>query len=218
MKNISDLELIPQNLVDYADVFTAGEDELLVEIEKFTKLSHPEPWMISGKVQGNFLKLISCMLRPENVLEIGTLTGYSAICLAEGMPKNGKLHTIEKREKDAMAAQLFFDKSKFANQIQIHTGDALEIIPNLENIWDLVFIDADKVSYIKYYEMLLPNIRKGGIIIADNVLFHGQVLEEPIKGKNAKAIHQFNEYVLADKRVTQVLLTVRDGLLLIMKN
>jgi predicted O-methyltransferase YrrM len=151
-------------------------------------------------------------------LEIGTLTGYSAICLAEGMPKNGKLHTIEKREKDAMAAQLFFDKSKFANQIQIHTGDALEIIPNLENIWDLVFIDADKVSYIKYYEMLLPNIRKGGIIIADNVLFHGQVLEEPIKGKNAKAIHQFNEYVLADKRVTQVLLTVRDGLLLIMKN
>jgi predicted O-methyltransferase YrrM len=218
VKNISDLELIPQNLVDYADVFTAGEDELLVEIEKFTKLSHPEPWMISGKVQGNFLKLISCMLRPENVLEIGTLTGYSAICLAEGMPKNGKLHTIEKREKDAMAAQLFFDKSKFANQIQIHTGDALEIIPNLENIWDLVFIDADKVSYIKYYEMLLPNIRKGGIIIADNVLFHGQVLEEPIKGKNAKAIHQFNEYVLADKRVTQVLLTVRDGLLLIMKN
>ena len=209
---------MPQNLVDYADVFTAGEDELLVEIEKFTKLSHPEPWMISGKVQGNFLKLISCMLRPENVLEIGTLTGYSAICLAEGMPKNGKLHTIEKREKDAMAAQLFFDKSKFANQIQIHTGDALEIIPNLENIWDLVFIDADKVSYIKYYEMLLPNIRKGGIIIADNVLFHGQVLEEPIKGKNAKAIHQFNEYVLADKRVTQVLLTVRDGLLLIMKN
>lgn len=209
---------MPQNLVDYADVFTAGEDELLVEIEKFTKLSHPEPWMISGKVQGNFLKLISCMLRPENVLEIGTLTGYSAICLAEGMPKNGKLYTIEKREKDAMAAQLFFDKSKFANQIQIHTGDALEIIPNLENIWDLVFIDADKVSYIKYYEMLLPNIRKGGIIIADNVLFHGQVLEEPIKGKNAKAIHQFNEYVLADKRVTQVLLTVRDGLLLIMKN
>ena len=208
---------MPQNLVDYADVFTAGEDELLVEIEKFTKLSHPEPWMISGKVQGNFLKLISCMLRPENVLEIGTLTGYSAICLAEGMPKNGKLHTIEKREKDAMAAQLFFDKSKFANQIQIHTGDALEIIPNIENIWDLVFIDADKVSYIKYYEMLLPNIRKGGIIIADNVLFHGQVLEEPIKGKNAKAIHQFNEYVLADKRVTQVLLTVRDGLLLIMK-
>lgn len=209
---------MPQNLVDYADVFTAGEDELLVEIEKFTKLSHPEPWMISGKVQGNFLKLISCMLRPENVLEIGTLTGYSAICLAEGMPKNGKLHTIEKREKTQWLHNFFFDKSKFANQIQIHTGDALEIIPNLENIWDLVFIDADKVSYIKYYEMLLPNIRKGGIIIADNVLFHGQVLEEPIKGKNAKAIHQFNEYVLADKRVTQVLLTVRDGLLLIMKN
>ena len=218
MKNISHLEWMPQNLVNYADAFSAAEDELLVEIETFTKLSHPEPWMISGKVQGNLLKLISCMLRPENVLEIGTLTGYSAICLAEGMPQNGKLHTIEKREKDASAAKLFFDKSKFTNQIELHIGNALEIIPTLENIWDLVFIDADKVNYIKYYEILLPTVRKGGIIIADNVLFHGQVLEDPIKGKNAKAIHQFNEYVLADERVSQVLLTVRDGLLLIMKN
>lgn len=208
---------MPQNLVDYTDAFSDAEDELLVEIDASTKLSHPEPWMISGKVQGNFLKLISCMLKPENVLEIGTLTGYSAICLAEGMPKSGKLHTIEKREKDANAAKLFFEKSKFANQIQLHIGDALEIIPTLENSWDLVFIDADKVSYIKYYEMVLPFVRKGGIIIADNVLFHGQVLEDPIKGKNAKAMHQFNQYVQADERVTQVLLTVRDGLLLIMK-
>lgn len=217
MKNISDLELIPQNLVDYADVFTAGEDELLVEIEKFTKLSHPEPWMISGKVQGNFLKLISCMLRPENVLEIGTLTGYSAICLAEGMPKNGKLHTIEKREKDAMAAQLFFDKSKFANQIQIHTGDALEIIPNLENIWDLVFIDADKVSYIDYYELTLPRLKTGGWILVDNVFFHGQVFSENITGKNAKAIDTFNKHVANDLRVEQVMMPIRDGLMLIRK-
>jgi len=208
---------MPQNLVDYADKFSTTEDELLVEIETFTKLSHSEPWMISGKVQGNFLKMISCMLRPENVLEIGTLTGYSAICLAEGMTNKGELHTIEKREKDAEAAQVFFDKSRFADQIKLHIGEALEIIPTLENTWDLIFIDADKVSYIKYYEMLLPYLRKGGIIIADNVLFHGQVLEDPIKGKNAKAIHQFNEYVHADERVSQVLLTVRDGLLLIMK-
>lgn len=209
---------MPQKLVDYTDTMTAEEDTLLAAIDQYTSLHHPEPWMISGKVQGAFLKLLSSMIQSRYILEIGTLTGYSAICLAEGLLPDGELHTIEKRDKDAAIASDFFSKSRFAGQIKLHIGDAGTIIPTLNNTWDLVFIDADKVSYIKYYEMVLPLLRKGGYIIADNVLFHGEVLEETIKGKNAKAIHQFNEYVRDDIRVTQVLLTVRDGLLLIKKN
>lgn len=207
-----------QKLVVYTDTMTANEDELLAAIEEYTALNHPEPWMISGKVQGTLLKMFSNMLQPKYILEIGTLTGYSAICLADGLVHDGELHTIEKREKDAETASFYFEHSRFAQQIKLHVGNAGTIIPTLNKTWDLVFIDADKVNYIKYYEMVLPLVRKGGYILADNVLFHGEVLENPIKGKNANAIHQFNEHVREDVRVTQVLLTVRDGLLLIKKN
>jgi len=209
---------MPEKLVDYTDTMTAEEDELLAAIEAFTTLNHPEPWMLSGKVQGTLLKMLSNMLQPKYILEIGTLTGYSAICLADGLVHDGELHTIEKREKDAEAASFYFEHSRFAQQIKLHVGNAGTIIPTLNKTWDLVFIDADKVNYIKYYEMVLPLVRKGGFILADNVLFHGQVLEKSIQGKNANAIHQFNNHVREDARVTQVLLTVRDGLLLIKKN
>jgi predicted O-methyltransferase YrrM len=209
---------MPEKLVDYTDTMTAEEDELLAAIEEFTTLNHPEPWMLSGKVQGTLLKMLSNMLQPKYILEIGTLTGYSAICLADGLVHDGELHTIEKREKDAEAASFYFERSRFAQQIKLHVGNAGTIIPTLNKTWDLVFIDADKVNYIKYYEMVLPLVRKGGFILADNVLFHGQVLEKSIQGKNANAIHQFNNHVREDARVTQVLLTVRDGLLLIKKN
>ncbi len=209
---------MPEKLVDYTDTMTAEEDELLAAIEEFTTLNHPEPWMLSGKVQGTLLKMLSNMLQPKYILEIGTLTGYSAICLADGLVHDGELHTIEKREKDAEAASFYFERSRFAQQIKLHVGNAGTIIPTLNKTWDLVFIDADKVNYIKYYEMVLPLVRKGGFILADNVLFHGQVLEKSIQGKNANAIHQFNNHVREDARVTQVLLTVRDGLMLIKKN
>jgi predicted O-methyltransferase YrrM len=209
---------MPQKLVDYTDTMTAEEDELLAAIEAFTALNHPEPWMLSGKVQGTLLKMLSNMLQPKYILEIGTLTGYSAICLADGLLQEGELHTIEKREKDADVAAGFFSQSKFAQQIKLHVGNAGPIIPTLNKTWDFVFIDADKVNYIKYYEMVLPLVRRGGFILADNVLFHGQVLEKSIQGKNAMAIHQFNNHVREDARVTQVLLTVRDGLMLIKKN
>ena len=209
---------MPEKLVDYTDTMTAEEDELLAAIEAFTALNHPEPWMLSGKVQGTLLKMLSNMLKPKYILEIGTLTGYSAICLADGLVHDGELHTIEKREKDAEAASFYFERSRFAQQIKLHVGNAGTIIPTLNKTWDLVFIDADKVNYIKYYEMVLPLVRKGGFILADNVLFHGQVLEKSIQGKNANAIHQFNNHVREDARVTQVLLTVRDGLMLIKKN
>jgi predicted O-methyltransferase YrrM len=173
--------------------------------------------MLSGEVQGQFLSMLSCMKKPMHILEIGTFTGYSALCLAKGLDEAGKLHTIENRIEDAQTASGYFNQSKYAHQIKLHIGDAKEIIPTLPHIWDMVFIDANKTGYIEYYEMVLPKLAPGGIIIADNVLFHGEVLENTISGKNAIAIHAFNEHVKNDARTTQVLLTIRDGMLLIQK-
>ena len=153
-----------------------------------------------------------------HILEIGTFTGYSALCLAKGVAENGKLHTIENRIEDAEKAARYFKNSQDNHKIELHIGDAKQVIPTLNCAWDMVFIDADKTSYIEYYEMVVPLLAKGGIIIADNVLFHGEVLEDNISGKNAIAIHAFNEHVKKDSRTTQVLLTIRDGMLLIQKN
>jgi caffeoyl-CoA O-methyltransferase len=173
--------------------------------------------MLSGQVQGRFLSFISKILQPKYVLEIGTFTGYSALCLSEGVIEGGELHTIEIRQADAALALTNFKESPYNKVITQHVGNAKEIIPELPIQWDLVFIDADKVSYIEYYELVIPRLSKKGLIIADNVLFHGQVLEEPIKGKNALAIDAFNKHVSNDPRVEQVMLSVRDGLLLIKK-
>ena len=201
----------------YAANFTSSESDLLAEISEETVRSHPKAHMLSGKVQGAFLSFISTFLRPEYILEIGTFTGYSAICLAKGLRENGMLHTIEIRESDAAAAAANFSKFNQNKQVTLHLGNALEIIDTLPFQWDLVFMDADKTAYIDYYEMLVPRLSERGVIIADNVLFHGQVLEEPIAGKNAKAIHLFNEHVKNDPRTEQVILTVRDGISLIKK-
>jgi len=157
------------------------------------------------------------LIQPQYILEIGSFTGYSALCLANGLTNTGALHTIELREADAETAALNFSKSTRNKQIHLHIGNALDIIPSLDFEWDLVFIDADKTAYIEYYELIVPRLSKKGMIIADNVLFHGQVLENPVTGKNAKAIQAFNEHVQADERTEQVLLTIRDGLVLIKK-
>ena len=211
------MEIIIDKAEAYIEKLSSPLDVLLQQILDETNATHPHAHMISGAVQGNFLQMISHMVKPLNVLEIGTFTGFSALCLAAGLQKNGIIHTIEIRGEDAIVAQNNFDKSSFKQNIKLHVGDAKNIISTLHNQWDIVFIDADKVSYIDYYELTLPNLKKGGYIIADNVLFHGQVLEENITGKNAKAIHAFNEYVANDKRTEQVLLSVRDGILLIRK-
>jgi predicted O-methyltransferase YrrM len=173
--------------------------------------------MISGPLQGKFLEMISCMLKPKKILEIGTFTGYSALCLAKGLQKHGELHTIELRENDARTARTFFDRSFFREKIILHTGDALETIGEIEDKWDLVFIDADKENYINYFNLVLPNVKKNGFILADNVLFHGEVLEKEIKGKSAKAIQAFNDYLLTRTDVEKLVLPLRDGLMLIRK-
>ncbi len=211
------MDIINKLAENYAAAFTTETDELLKEIEHYTMQNHPQSVMLSGPVQGKLLEMISCMVRPKKILEIGTFMGYSALCLAKGLAEGGELHTLELRDEDADIAQNYFTKSSQVNQIILHRGNALEIIPKLNETWDLVFIDADKVNYVNYYELTLPQLKKGGIIIADNVLFHGEVLEEKITGKNAIAIDAFNKHAAADERVQQVMLTVRDGLLIIQK-
>ncbi len=211
------MELVQPLAEAYAQQFTTPDNALLQSIQASTLLNHPHAHMISGPVQGQLLSFISGMIQPQYILEIGSFTGYSALCLANGLTDSGALHTIELREADAETAALNFSKSTRNKQIHLHIGNALDIIPSLNFEWDLVFIDADKTAYIDYYELIVPRLSKKGMIIADNVLFHGQVLENPVTGKNAKAIQAFNEHVQADERTEQVLLTIRDGLVLIKK-
>ena len=211
------MDLINHLAEQYAATITSAEDELLQQINNQTATHHPLAHMLSGHVQGKVLTFISSILQPKYILEIGTFTGYSALCMVQGLASGGELHTIELREQDANTARTNFSKSKFAKQVHLHIGNAIEIIPTLNYTWDLVFIDADKTAYTNYYEQIVPRLSNRGIIIADNVLFHGDVLQEVIKGKNAKAIDEFNKHVAKDQRTEQVLLTVRDGLLLIKK-
>lgn len=211
------MDIINKQAGEYAANFSSKEDELLKEVSDYTNQFHPHAHMLSGHVQGKLLETISCVIKPEKILEIGTFTGYSALCLAKGLQPNGKLHTIELRDDDAETARGFFSKSLQVNKIVLHVGNATDIIPTLKEEWDMIFIDADKTGYIDYYELTLPQLKKNGLIIADNVLFHGEVLEENITGKNAKAIHAFNQHVANDSRVEQVMVTLRDGLLLIRK-
>lgn len=211
------MDLIHPQVEAYATQFTSPESPLLAEVNHQTLENHSQYHMLSGHVQGKFLSFISTILRPKYVLEIGTFTGYSALCLAEGLLPDGELHTIELREEDAATSRANFSKSDRNKQIHLHLGNAKEIIAGLNRKWDLVFIDADKTSYIDYYELIVPELSEGGIILADNVLFHGQVFEEPISTKNAKAIQAFNEHVSNDPRTEQVMVTIRDGVLMIKK-
>ncbi len=211
------VEIISSLVENYITRYTSNESSVLRKINEETVRNHPQAHMLSGHVQGRFLSFISKLIQPKYVLEIGTFTGYSAICLAEGLTDDGELHTIELRQEDANTALRNFNETGYNKRIILHVGNAKEIIPDLQFEWDLVFIDADKVSYIEYYELVLSRLSKKGVIIADNVLFHGQVLDEPVKGKNAIAIDSFNKHVTNDSRVEQVMLSLRDGLLLIKK-
>lgn len=211
------LELINPKAELYAARFSSAEDAVLKTISAETEASHAQPHMMSGHLQGQFLEIISKLVQPKRILEIGTMIGYSTICLAKGLAADGILHTIEMREQDAAIAKNNFIRAGVNDRIQLHVGNALNIIPQLQETWDIVFIDADKPGYEKYYELVKPRLRSGALILADNVFFHGDVLEDEIKGKNGKAIHAFNEMVSADDEVEKLMLTLRDGLFLIRK-
>lgn len=201
----------------YAERYSSPEPVLLHEIADYTNKYHSQPQMLSGHLQGRFLEMISRMQRPRRILEIGTFMGYSALCLAAGLVEGGLLHTIELRDEDADIADGYFRRANMQDRILLHRGNALEIIPALHEDWDLVFIDADKVNYTEYYKLVLPRLAPQGLIIADNVFFHGEVFEKDVSGKNAKAIQAFNEYVEKDGSVEKLMLTIRDGLMFIRK-
>ena len=211
------MDLIDPLVQEYAEKFSSAEDALLKEINDFTVKNHPDHHMLSGHLQGKFLEMASLMVAPHRVLEIGTFTGYSALCLAKGLADNGILHTIELRENDAATAKSFFDRSVYKEKIILHTGDAKEIVSKLDEVFDLVFIDADKPGYIEYFNLVFPKLRKNGFIFADNIFFHGQALEAEPKGKNAKAIKEFNQYIRNRTDIEKMILTLRDGLYLIRK-
>ena len=211
------MDIVHPQAQAYAEKYSSPEDILLQEVAQFTNTHHAHAHMLSGHLQGKFLEMVSCMVQPLRILEIGTFTGYSALCLAKGLQPDGRLHTVELREDDGARAKGYFDRSIFRDQIILHTGNALDIVGGLNETWDLVFIDADKENYVAYFDLVFPFVRQNGIILADNVLFHGQVLESPVKGKSAKAIQAFNDEMLRRTDIERVMLPLRDGLFMIRK-
>ena len=207
------MHFISQDLENYIEQHSQKEPELLAALNKETYQKVLLPRMLSGHFQGRVLSMLSKLIHPVNILEIGTYTGYSALCLCEGMQENGSLHTIDIKEELVDFQRKHFDKSPWGNQIVQHLGEALDIIPTLDLKFDLVFIDADKENYINYFELIVPKMNKGGIILSDNVLWSGKVLE-PLNPKDisTKILLDYNLLLKNDPRVETVLLPIRDGL------
>lgn len=202
--------------IEYAENFTSDESDVLRELRLHCEAHYDDKSMLSGFVQGRLLSMFSHMIRPKAVLEIGTYLGYSALCFAEGLADGGKVMTLDIQEDTNRVARSFVEKSTFADRIEFHLGFATEIIPTLDEIFDLVFIDADKPNYSNYYDLVFDKVRQGGFIIADNVLWSGKVLDIE-KDENTQALHEYNEKVLADERVENILLPIRDGLMVARK-
>ncbi len=210
--------LVEQALEEYSENFTSPENAVLAALNRETNIKVQMPVMLSGHLQGAVLQMISHMIAPKYILEVGTYTGYSAICLAAGLKEGGALHTIDINEELESMCSRYFREAGVADKIIQHVGNAADIIPKLDHNFDLVFIDADKQNYHLYYDLVFDKVPLGGFILADNVLYDGEVILAPDKqSKNAKAISAFNEKVKADKKVEHVLLPVRDGIMLMRK-
>ncbi len=207
------MHFIPEALDQYVVQHTEQEPELLQQLTRETYQKILQPRMLSGAYQGRILSMLSKIIRPTTILEIGTYTGYSALCLAEGLQAHGVLHTIDRNEELAWIQQKYFERSGFGHQIHSHIGDATTIIPTLDCTFDFVFIDADKPNYTTYFEQVIPKMNAGGIILSDNVLWSGKVIQEIAKDDSStQALVAYNQLLVNDPRVETVLLPIRDGL------
>ncbi|MDA9066391.1 class I SAM-dependent methyltransferase [Flavobacteriales bacterium] len=212
------MEFLPKEIEQYSQEHTQKENEVLYNLNRETHLKVLIPRMLSGHIQGRILSMFSHMLKPKNVLEIGTYTGYSAICFAEGMQPDGKLVTIDINNELETMATSYFEKSGYGNQIDMRVGNAIDIIPTLDMKFDLVFIDADKHNYSNYYDLVIDKVNQGGFIIADNVLWSGKVLTDEVNtDTDTKALDEYNKKINSDPRVENMLMPVRDGLMVARK-
>ncbi|MFM7853566.1 MAG: O-methyltransferase [Flammeovirgaceae bacterium] len=210
------MDFIPSDIEQYCLRHTTAESALLKNINRDTHAEVLMPRMVSGHMQGRFLAMISRMLKPKAILEIGTYTGYSALCLAEGLEEGGKLITIDVNEELENRVRNYFSQSPYKKKIDYRIGNAIQVIPTLNEVFDLIFVDADKENYSYYYDLVFDKLQTNGWLIADNVLWSGKVVHDK-KDKDTRAIHQFNERVNSDIRVEKMLLPLRDGLLLVRK-
>jgi len=212
------MSIVAEEIQNYAEKYTSSETEVLERLREKTFDERADKSMLSGFYQGRLLAMFSKMIQPRRILEIGTYTGYSALCLAEGLSDDGKIITLDVQPETNAVAKEFWAQSESGGKIESHLADALKVIPTLDDIFDLVFIDADKPNYANYYDLIFPKLRIGGIVIADNVLWSGQVLDIQINDDESTiALHNFNEKIRADERVSNILFAVRDGLMIIRK-
>ena len=211
------MNFLEDKIEDYSFSHTSNESELLNKIARETHLEVLRPRMLSGHFQGRLLSMFSNMIKPKRILEIGTYTGYSALCLAEGLMDDGKLFTIDINEELEDRVRQYFKESEFNDNIRFLIGDALTIIPDLKEIWDLVFIDADKKNYTTYFDLVISAVKPGGYIIADNVLWSGKVIDDQCDDEDTIALRNFNDALMSDSRLDVILLPVRDGLMVARK-
>ena len=210
------MDFLPENIQKYISDNSQSESLILKELNRYTNSKVILPRMLSGHIQGRFLSMISKLVKPEIIVEVGTYTGYSCLCLSEGLKKNGKIITIEKNEEFASIAKKFFDRSKYKEKISLLVEDATIAIENINEKIDLAFIDADKLNYTKYYEMLFPKLKAGGLIVADNVLWSGKVTED-VSDNETQSIKNFNTKVKNDQRVENLIVGIRDGIMVCQK-
>lgn len=211
------MDIVRSEIQSYAEKYTSEESDVLRELRQKTFDERTDKAMLSGFYQGRLLAMFSKMIAPRRVLEIGTYMGYSALCLAEGLSEGGRIITLDVQPETNATAKQFWARTAFYSQIEPYLGDALEIIPMLDETFDLVFIDADKPNYANYYDLVFPKMRVGGLIIADNVLWSGTVLSAETEDESARALHEFNRKIQADERVSNILFAVRDGLMIARK-